>query len=136
VAAEKFTLDTALLAPHTATDCGFSGRPPPENYFVNGAAAAVVRAKKIANADKWSGIVCIHCKAREILNKSCPMKPDERNTNASLVWRSAHDISHFSAVLDQHYPQTVMFGLYECSRVSSESDDEDALRFARGSSTR
>jgi hypothetical protein len=62
---------------------------------------------------------------------------------------SASPTSHFSAVLDQHYPQEVMFSLYACSRVnsrrqfpteprksSSESDDGHALRFARGSSTR
>jgi hypothetical protein len=58
-----------------------------------------------------------------------------------------HPESHFSAVLDHHYPQVVTFSLYACSPVnsrqefrsetrksSSESDDEDALRFARGSS--
>src|SRR6202051_141639 len=53
--------------------------------------------------------------------------------------------SHFSAVLDQHYPQAVMFSLYACSSVNSrrefrtemgksstESDVGDALRSPRG----
>jgi len=65
------------------------------------------------------------------------------------AWGQSHPTSHFSAVLDQHCPQAVTFSLYECSTVnsrrefrtetgksSSESDDEDALRCAWGSSER
>src|SRR6266436_1436404 len=65
------------------------------------------------------------------------------------AWVQSYPTSHFSAVLDQHCPQAVTFSLYECStansrrefqtktrKSSSESDDEDALRCARGSSER
>src|ERR1700687_489257 len=73
----------------------------------------------------------------------------ERNDDGLAAWVRSHPTSHFSAVLDQHYPQAVKINLYgsstansrrkfrsETRKSSSESDDEDALRFARGSSER
>ena len=77
-----------------------------------------------------------------------PSRPGEPPMGLA-AWVRPHPESHFSAVLDHHYPQVVTFSLYACSRVNSrqefrsetrkssgESDHEDALRFARGPSRR
>src|ERR1700687_6147345 len=73
----------------------------------------------------------------------------ERNDEGLAAWVWVHTSSNLSVVLDQHYPQAVKINLYgsstansrrkfrsETRKSSSESDDEDALRFARGSSER
>src|ERR1700692_144416 len=71
------------------------------------------------------------------LDNNVSTKPDGRCSKGS-----AQVASHFSAALDQHYPQAVMFSLYACSSVNSrrefrtgtrkssrESEDGDALGF-------
>src|ERR1700731_2510508 len=67
-----------------------------------------------------SRLACATTRARlwpSPLDKNASTKPDGRCSKGS-----AQVTSHFSAALDQHYPQAVMFSLYACSRVNSRRE--------------
>ena len=143
--------ERALLAPQPALDCGF-GR---FNFKTLGPGQRTrlklqYERKCCQNAEK------IGRERLRLLQAAtrCEAEPARQQrlgeTPIGLAaWGQSHPTSHFSAALDQHCPQAVTFSLYECSRVNSrrefrtetrksgsESDDEDALRCARGSSER
>lgn len=140
--------DCALLAPQPAPDCGFgrsTSRPSPRSARLK----LEYERKWHQTANKIVREYCACCKPQQGTER----RPFDNDGSAKRRWvmrqGSAHTTSHFSAALDQHYPQAATFSLYECSKAnsrrefrtetrksSSESDDEYALRFARGSSTR
>ena len=143
--------ERALLAPQPAPDCGF-GRsnlktPGPRSAD---APEARIRAKMLSKPRKRSvASVCACCRPPGGEAEPARQQRLSKTPIGLAAWGQSHPTSHFSAVLDQHCPQPVTFSLYECSRVNSrrefrtetrksgsESDDEDALRCARGSSER
>src|SRR5450631_1719735 len=71
--------------------------------------------------------VCACCIPQQN-TKPSPLKTTARRTAGGACGRgSAHATSHFSAVLDQHYPQAVTFSLYACSRVATMTTLYDLL---------
>src|SRR6202035_2932452 len=67
-----------------------------------------------------SRLACATTRARlwpSPLDNNASTKPDGRCSKGS-----AQVTSHFSAALDQHYPQAVMLSLYACSRVNSRRE--------------
>jgi hypothetical protein len=109
---------------------------------------ARIRAKMLSKRGKDRSRAFAPAAGRHEMRGRAPLDNNGSAKRRSGL-RQSHPTSHFSAVLDQHCPQAVTFSLYECSRVnsrrefrtetgksSSESDDEDALRCARGSSER
>lgn len=114
-----------------------SGRACSSNTSEN---AIKTRKRSFASA-------CVNCKPPWDAKPSPLDIMVERNADGLAAGVRSHPISHFSAVLHQHYPQVVKINLYQSSAANSrreflsetrkssgESDDEDALQFARGSS--
>src|SRR5882757_2551387 len=87
---------------------------------------------------------CASCKMQPVATSSPLDANDQAKRRPACGSGSAGCKSHFSAALDQHYPQVVRFSLCEFAPAfaaeisdgdeasSGESDDEDALRSARG----
>ena len=116
----------ALLAPQPVPDCGLEAPTSRSRTLLDGRAASTHATKMQSN--RGSPVL--------LRETTCGDRPFDRNGQPTSMTSGARiplTRSHFSAVLDQHYlgRADVQF---VC--VFQSSRDEDALRFAWGSSAR
>jgi DnaJ domain len=119
---QMYRAHIALLAPQPTPDCGF-GRsnletPAPDRW---------TRPKPGYERKCNRNTVRACLRSNEMRSLARSITTAERNADGVVQRGFAHTTSHFSAALDQHYPQALTFSLYACFRVATMQTLYDLL---------